>query len=69
MRTQRPVKLKRRQPTWFCTGFKPEKAWTKSEARALFKEQLQDRQSLTFAPQKITRLPVGTVVMKAMEAA
>jgi hypothetical protein len=65
MQVHQSNKVKRRPPAWLCTGFTPEVAYTKSEARSLFKKQLQEQQVLSFQPQKVTRLPVGTVVIKA----
>lgn len=55
------------RPTWLCAGFLPVQAATKSEARNLFKQQLREAESLTFAPQKVTRLPVGAKVYKVVK--
>ncbi len=50
---------------WHCPGFKDVWANSKSEARARFKQELREREALTFAPAKVTRLPIGAKVSAA----
>lgn len=51
-----------KRKTYECRGLTPVKAFTKGEARALFKRQLQELSNLTFHPQKVKRLPLGFTV-------
>ena len=55
----------RKPDTYSCAGLHDEYAYTKSEARALFKVQMQRiANDTSFRPARITRLPVGVKVVK-----
>lgn len=47
---------------WTCPGLRNVMAYTKSEARTLFKTQLRELERLTFQPQSVTRLPIKTII-------